>query len=151
MEGNVLRTLRRYEIIGFSPEGWSVPFEQIAAEYAGQFIGVRNYTTGTTYFQREQDIYYALEVIALRHLELPNAPDPGTWIEHGFDCALHYFSDDWKTDQDSSGYNMLMARSRRDAHVSWYTAAVRRGMHLPELPDELSAYLMTRRSIGIDK
>lgn len=30
------------------------------------------------------------------------------------------------------------------------TAAVRRGMQLPDLPEELSAYLITRRSIGID-
>lgn len=111
--------MKRYEMIAFSPE-WGKPIEEIMRLNAEDFVGLDNYTSAIGYFQREQDIYMALEMVAAAHLQLPGVQEAGPWIQKGFDCALHYFLDDWRTDEDPKGRNMVAAKRRHVSRVGWY-------------------------------
>src|SRR4051812_23046397 len=88
---------------------------------ASQFLGVEKYTPETTYFQRARDIYRALEMVAFRHLQVPGAQDAGPWVQKGFDCALHFFLDEWAAGDDPDAGDMVSAKRAGDADIFWYT------------------------------
>lgn len=122
----------RHEIVGFPTDPiWLA--RQIAYHQSG-FVGVDSYTSTTTESMRGRDVYSALEVVGLRHLEVPGALEAEPWVSRGFDAALHFFLDDWHTDPrpgdpEEEPYNLVIAARRRDKDVGWYKE-LSRGMIL---------------------
>lgn len=105
-----------YKTIGFEPD-WPEPAERFPVLAAQHFVGCENYSPGYSLFGMQQDIYTALEVVAYRHLGLPEAPDADPWIQKGLDCALYFFLDD--PGGGPGKESMAVFKKKGDASVSW--------------------------------
>ncbi len=109
----------RYEQLGFRFE-FPVPLEKAPGAYADSFLGIDKYTAHDGLFRREQDIYYALEMVAFWHFQVPGAQPPDIWLQRGVDCALHYFLDDWICKDDPEEFNLGRAKQHREEEIPWY-------------------------------
>lgn len=67
------------------------PLEEMPGWFANEFVGVDHYDESTSWRTPMTDVSMAMEVIAYRHCQIPNATEPEKWANRGFDAALHHF------------------------------------------------------------
>lgn len=113
-----------HRIVGYRID-YPGPTARTIAYTMEHFVAVDRYDAATSYNQRLDSVYHALDMVAYRHLGVPGAPDAGPWVQGGFDCALHLFLDDWRTPPDphapkAKPYNLVIAARRRDKEVGWF-------------------------------
>ena len=98
---------------------FSVPLHEVPAHYIAGYKGPESYTSNTSLFRRTDDITLPLELVAMRHLEMPGAPEPSIWLDRGGAHAVSLFWDRWLGENDE-GVDYVTARDMQLVEVDWF-------------------------------